>query len=710
MKNLRTMILYALFAAMLILSLSSASAEDNDTGFIKQWTFDEITNISEYTEFSNTNNSSKGISSVVEDGMLKYSKNGTNTHTMYFKFADYVPETDTYAVSYDLKAEFDKNRNFILRCGTNIQLVSQGDGTFVIQCFKNGKFVTENTAKYNLSEFKKIEFAVRNKKTVDVYIGSTAEDLSAVYEGLEFMVSSSVIEDSLGFTFNAGSNGSMFIDNIRLTRTVPEKKDITALEFKNCSGKITVDKGDILKTEITAEAASGIERIDVYADDEIYITLTEPPYIADLSNAGSGNVKITAEAVSNAGDTLKKSIEVEFRTSGGYTILSDSEFEEGEASALKSGIKLYPRRGYTRIEAVDDEHGNSLLVGIDNADLSYAETDIPYADIPINGYKGRMSFDCDVYISAKENSGKKTMVFRMSNDKETNIVRFKEPQMLVAGSVNADYDEGRWYHLTAKIDTVTCRMEIFIDHMPVIQYTFAQEASSGKLIRLYGPGDDSVKCFTAIDNIDIKGYYDVPHVLSVEDGNDVSPDKTEITEYLSGPLYEKSINTETVRLLDEDGNECPVSDAYYTSSKNSVTVVPGKLLMPDSEYKIVISPSAEILQDMPVGEEVSGVFRTLPQGIAAEKVQIVKSGSLCKADVRVKNMTEKAKTVYVVLTLWNDKKGIDMKISPLDIAPNTAVSAEIQTEIKNANAAEVYIYNNAEAEEYLCSRIYKKEF
>ena len=79
MKNLRTMILYALFAAMLILSLSSASAEDNDTGFIKQWTFDEITNISEYTEFSNTNNSSKGIFAVVGEGILKYIKNGTKS-------------------------------------------------------------------------------------------------------------------------------------------------------------------------------------------------------------------------------------------------------------------------------------------------------------------------------------------------------------------------------------------------------------------------------------------------------------------------------------------------------------------------------------------------------------------------------------------------------------------------------------------------------
>lgn len=708
MKTLKTIIV--LLAMLLAAEVPSAFAEGTDEGQIHLWDFNEITDISEYTEFSNTNNSSKGIKSTVEDGFLKYSKNGTSAHTMYLKFADYVPEIDTYMAEYDLKAEFEKNKNFILRCGTNMQFTSQGNGEYLIQRLKDGKFVTENTTKYNLSDFHKVVFVVRGKNTVDLYIGSTTEDLSPVYEGLEFTVSSTIIEDSLGFTFNAGSDGSIYIDNIRLTTTVPVKKDITGLEFKNCSKSITVDKGDTLKIEINAEAESGIERIDIYADDEKYTTLTEAPYIVDLSDAGSGMVKITADAVSNAGDSLQKTLEVDFRTDTGYTVFRDNEFEDGSGSSLKSGITLYPRRGYTKADTVDEEHGKSLLVGIDNADTTYADTDIPYADIPINGCRGRISFDCDMYVDNKEDSGKKTMIFRMDNAKETNIIRFKDPQMLVAGSISMDYDAGRWYHLTVKINTVTCQIEIFIDYMPVIQYTFASEPSSGKLMRLYGPADDTVKCFTAIDNINIKGYYDVPAVIAVEDGKELSPDKSEITEYLSSPLYEKSINTETVRLLDEDGNECPISDAFYTSSSNSVTVVPEKALMPDSEYKIVISADAKIAKDVSIGEEVEGVFKTAPQNIGVEKVQIKNEASLCKADVRIKNVTDREKTVYVVMTLWHNEKGVDMKISPLKLAPNSTASVELQAEAQNANAAEVYVYNNLTASEYLCSRIYKKEF
>ena len=93
-----------------------------------------------------------------------------------------------------------------------------------------------------------------------------------------------------------------------------------------------------------------------------------------------------------------------------------------------------------------------------------------------------------------------------------------------------------------------------------------------------------------------------------------------------------------------------------------------------------------------------------------EKVQIYKDGSLCRADVRMKNVTDKEKTVYTVMTLWRGKKGIDVKISPIKLAPYSAADAALQTETEGADTAEVYVYSDLEASEFLCSRIYKKEF
>ncbi len=704
MKKFKTLIV--LLTMLLALNVPSAFAEGEDSGQIHLWDFNEITNINEYSEFSNANWSARGITSTIDNGTLKYSKkNGTKQHIMSLNLADYVSEINTYMAEFDLKAEFEKNKNFILRCGSNIQFVAHENGEYSVQRLVDGSFVTENTKKYNLSSFQKVAFVVRGKSTVDLYIGSTTDSPELVYENMEF-----TNEDSLKFIFNASSDGIMYIDNIRLTTTVPIKKDITNLKFKNCGDSIDVDLGDTLKIEIDAQADSGIERVDIYAGSEKYATLIQAPFIADLSNAGNGAVIITAEAVSNAGDSLTKTLEVNYRNDAEYPIFSDSEFESDSASALKSGIQLYPRRGYIKSGKIDEEHGASLLVGIDNADTTYTDADVPYANIPISGYEGRIRFDCDLYVDNKENSGQKNMIFRLGNGKETNIIRFKDPQMLVANSVSMDYDTGRWYHLTVKINTITCRIEIFVDHMPIIQYTLNSEPSSSGLVRLYGPSDDTIKSFTAIDNINIKGYYDVPTVTAVEDGNDISPDKAEITEYLSSPLYDKSISAETVRLLDEDGNECPIEKAFYNGSDYSVTVVPKKALMPDSEYKIVISADAQFAKDVPVGEEVEGVFKTAPSQIRVEHVQIKKEASLCKADVRIKNVTDSEKTVYVVMTLWQNEKGIDMKISPLTLAPNSTDSVELETALQNANIAEVYIYNDLTASEYLFSRIYKKEF
>lgn len=702
--------LLALMLSFIPCRYAYAYPPDGDGGLLKTWDFDDIESVSEYTDITNASNSSKGITSAIEDGCLKYSKAGTSAHTMYVKLSDYLGEADTYSVGFDLKTVFDKNKNFILRCGTNIQIASQGGGNYIIQCYKDGAFVTGNTEQYALESGVRLVFAIRGEQSVDLY-ADDGGTLSTIYEGLDYIVSSVTLAKTIGFTFNASSNGDMYIDNISLTTTVPEKKDITVLEFNNCGGSLTLDRGDTFKLRINAEAQSGIEHIDVYNGGDLYTTLTQEPYVVDLTNLDETHTVIKAAAFSNVGDFKEKSIEITLRESSFYTITEDSDFTAADGSTLKSGIAMYSRRGFAKAETVDDLFGTSLLVGIDKANTAYAAADIPYIDIPAGSCDGRLSFECDAYVDVKEDSGKKTIVFRTEDNKEINVVRFKDPQMVVAGKEYVDYEAGRWYHLNVKLDTIASTMDVFIDGFPVvIGYKPSSAMTAIKLIRLYGPGEDTVKCYTALDNIIIKGYYDTPEIKSAQYSYSAEADINEITAYLSSKVWGGSINEDTVHLINDEGTACPLKEIIYDENAAAVIIKPQKALMPDTRYTVVITDGAMLSQDIPFSEEVSGSFTTESSKISVANAALSESSGSVKADVSIKNVTADAMTVYVVMTLWNGNKGVDMKISPITIAAGKTATASLQALRQGADSAQLYIYSDIFASEFLSSRIYEKIF
>ena len=396
---------------------NTAFAEDNE--ILKIFDFEKIENISEYPEFSGTSNSSKGVSSAVSDGVFTIGKHASATHSMYVDFTQYIGEKTTYSVKLDIMPSFASGKNFMVRFGAIIQLVSKGNGKYVIQRMTDGKFVTENQTEFTFSDLTSgLAFAVKDKTTVDAFYVKNGE-LTLIYGDMEYVENSSTKAGNLGFTFNKSADGDISMDNVTLSDGAlkisdpdPDEpvNDITKFEFTNISTDIFADEGETLNLPVTAEATSGIEKIEVYIDGEIYETLTDTPYVITLQNIDRGSVTVTAKAVSSGKSESEISSNVNFASvDNAYTVFEDSDFADGEGNVLKSGISMYSRRGTVKKDTADQDRGTSLFVGADIPDTSYSSSDIPYIDIPLKSTSGRVNISYDLYIDKrlkrKKNNG-----------------------------------------------------------------------------------------------------------------------------------------------------------------------------------------------------------------------------------------------------------------------------------------------------------------
>lgn len=717
----KKIILSLLCTLCAIITFAVCAAENQET--LKILDFEGITSISECPEISGASNSQKGVSCSVKDGVFTVGKHTPSgaaaaAHTVYVNLSEAVKDLDTYSVKLDIMPNFSAGKNFVVRCGANVQLLSRGDGKYVVQRLVDGAFKTENTTEFSFSSLDSgLAFAVKNKEFTDVYYVNGGK-LTLIYGDMEYIENSSTKAGFLGFTFNKSSDGDISMDNITvLNYAVKEdepdpgeiENDITKLEFENISGSIFASLGETVNIPVAAEADSGIERVEVYTDGELYQTLTEAPYAVCLQNIEKESITLSAKAVSGNKSEKEISIIVNFESANNaYTVFEDFDFDEGDSNILDSGISVYQRRGFVKTEQIDEEHGASLLVGTDVPNGAYQAADIPYIDIPLRSSAGRVNIDFDLYVDTPDLSGKKTMVLRFSNDKETNIVRFTGTEMKLLNRLTSSYTEQKWHRFSVRADTVKNTVSIFVDSVPLLcRETLHSTNSDGnlslKLLRLYGPGEEN-SGYTAIDNIKVTGFYDLPEITDFK----ISDKK--ICAVLSSKVESGSINKETVCLKNESGKNVVLNDVYYDSLTSSVVMITEKNLVPSNEYTVEISESAMLAESVYFGEKVTKSFETAAEIVSFKDAKISVSGKTLTAQISVKNALNSENTVYVVMTLFNKDKGEKMKIVPLTLSGGETKTAVLKEEAGSADSAQVYIYSDVFASRLLGGRIIKKNF
>ncbi len=482
----------------------------------------------------------------------------------------------------------------------------------------------------------------------------------------------------------------------------------TRVSFRGYTSEAEIPVNDAKSIELSAASPSGIRDIKVYANGALLQVLTAAPYVLDISQLGIGRTELRAVAEANDGTTAEAVLTLTIAGMLDHALVEDSTFEVEAGTNLKSGIVMYPQRGYVKVEQIDEEHGNSLLVGIEDADESIGLGNLPYINIPLGGISDEFSLFCDLYIDAKENSNDKRLSIYQASGNETMLLRFGDQMTLGANNASpTPYETGKWYSFRIDIDIVNHTAAVYRDGAQIGTVALGANMTAGNFIRLYGPRNDTVPSFTAMDNLRVVKYFRIPAIVSVDGDNVVSASAESFTVQMDDVLFGSSINAESVWLQDNAGSRTSVKDAKWSAADKTITVTPARKLASGSNYSFVLGGTVELSAGVPIRYPVRAAFRTAPEGVEIQTAQFSEEAGMKKAVVTLVNATDAAANGYVVMTLWNGNEFCGMAVQPCAPAAGETQEIILTHEAPAGAAAELVVYDSLALPQMLCGSVYR---
>lgn len=484
----------------------------------------------------------------------------------------------------------------------------------------------------------------------------------------------------------------------------------TRVSFRGYSGSAEIAVGDADTLELTAASASGIKDIKVYANGILLQTLTEAPYLLDISGLGISRTELRAVATANDGITAEATLSLTIAGLLDHALVEDSTFETEVGTTLKSGISLYPQRGYVKVEQIDEAHGNSLLVGIETVNEEYTSGNLPYINIPLGGIADEFSLFCDLYVDVKDTSGDKRLTLYQASGNEMVLLRFRDQMTISNSNTNAvDYETGRWYSFRIDIDVANHTADVYRDGAQIGTIALGANMTAANYIRLYGPRNDTVPSYTAMDNLRVVKYFRIPSILSVDEDNVVSASAESFTVQLDDVLFGSSVNAESVWLQDNMGVKTSVKDAKWSETDKSITVTPARKLASGSNYNFVLGGTVELSAGVPIRYPVRAAFRTEAEGVEIQTAQLSEESGMKKAVVTLYNATQTAAEGFVVMTLWNGDEFCGMAVQPCDPAAGETQEVILTHEAPAGATAELVVYDSLSLPQMLCGSVYRSK-
>lgn len=411
---------------------------------------------------------------------------------------------------------------------------------------------------------------------------------------------------------------------------------------------------DALPT-ITATASddNGVADITMKSDGELVKSVSGSTASFSLEGLSGGShvIEITATDIYGFGTSESYLIKLEsMKTAVSYK--NDfSDYTGG--NALPRDMAGGKQRGYIDAVTLDAEHGKSLALGIDVANAS--ATDPAYVGIPVGGATGMIRCEMDILADNRPASGD---TFRMSLKKTGSteadflIITPDEMQLMSTGGATwnntnvvgerASYDIKEWYHLTLEINVAESTFTLSVGDATQTG-TLPATLDALDQIRVFGPKDDAVKTYIAVDNVVVSRYLDLPE-LSFADPVDYK--STSVTFTTSEELNALDITKENFKLEDEFSE---VAIKSVSASGSSITIVPEESLRSNMNYKVTISPEVRYSAGPTIGLAAEGSFTTSKANFE------ITEGSFGggKFNFEALNQTSTDRSVVVIIQVWD---------------------------------------------------------
>ena len=460
-------------------------------------------------------------------------------------------------------------------------------------------------------------------------------------------------------------------------------KDVTVTVMENNPPDIVIsgitDGGTYEVTEIptvtvTATDENGLKKAEVYVDERLFKSTTSGNITFTLGDITAGEHKLRFFAE----DIYGISSETEYTVttvSNKFTELYSNDFSDYAGNnSLPKDMEGNSKRGFLDARQIDAAHGKSLAIGIESATANTASTEQPYVGIPVKEKNNTVMVEFDFNISTYPASDYKCNLKNSSSNgnPEEQIMKINSSGISVkdiSGSYAnlMSYDCGKWYRMQMRIDMVSAKYTVSVD-----DNNGTVKSQDGKLskdfggvltyLRVFGPNDESIDSFMAVDNLKVKRIAAFP-TLTIES---ISEDLKKITVNSSQALNTFSLNGENVRILDEYGREFKIEDIVsFNGAKIEITTETA--LKNNTEYKIVLSPDVVFKSGGTMDLSVEGYFET-PKAAVDVSSGIFSDNIFNFSTV---NTSAAAKTVKVIVQKWNSSnKCVSVTVTDVVIAEN----------------------------------------
>ena len=449
-----------------------------------------------------------------------------------------------------------------------------------------------------------------------------------------------------------------------------------------------------------------VESIVLYDNDEEFAFCYEAPYVFDVSRLGLGEHELNVVLTDIYGQSVSDSVTVTIYNQM-FSVKSKEDFEE-YAGGRPDGFGGWENLGFYRAGRVDSEHGNSLVLGIDDT----------YAEKMAQGSSGgafiskddlqerQFAIEFDFLMSGIV--GAYNMELRSANGNQTiiniidNEIRIRDLSGNTTGSIAGIY-VNQWYKLRLYADvaehlyTVELYNENGMRMGSVLQGELKTLIEPKTAFRLYGPSTGA-ECEMYIDNFSVYRVNTIPYIVGYGNNSIMSSDNTVKNDlngfdvFLSDEVTADSVSADKVHLYDGK-KEISVKNVIVSDNRKSFAVIPASKLKPDKTYKLIIDKTVKNAQNIESGSDTTGFFKTAHGELYVSNASF--NGSLFSADVH--NSMNEEKLVYFVVSVFKNSRLEKSRIEKYNAGAGVTEFMTDIEELNDGRRVEIYAWDSLSA-------------
>lgn len=477
-----------------------------------------------------------------------------------------------------------------------------------------------------------------------------------------------------------------------------------SVSFKFPEDNAQITAAELTGVEVEANDAEGsVKKVELFVDRELFCTLSEKPFKADLSSLEKTSHIISAVAYDERGlaaecrvniivigDTFNKVLwEESFdRYKGGKT-----DEMTGVVGSIEGKPILRASTEYGEENGIVCEWYADRTQSDDEIPDTWVGYDLPYGNVPVT-----YEFDLNVksfpeYIKIYllqqyyEGSSKKTLNL-------ADVLLAKDKLTIYNTSFPIELEENHWYRIIYTINfsgsSISAVIYDYESQGNILETPFITmkntvvEDLKVNLRMSTAFIENGVTCF-AMDNMVVKKSMVQPTIKSigydtVENPEVIPPEKENVTVFMSQPINSENISDDTVKVYDGD-REVLVENVTYG---DNIKITFKEKLKSNTAYTVKIQSQWYDDNGEEITEELSKAFLTDYYDIDSKNVELVKNGekyAICGTLVDKKN---KGGYIFAILTLREAEKIVSVSVEKLSLIND----ADFETESFSKNQSQ----------------------